>query len=67
MVLPKPSVSPASNPDYDQYYDRLNASLYASVSTSPGQSGTADGYLLEAKELEFYHKKLQKKGKNNKQ
>jgi len=41
--------------------------LYAALSTSPGQSGTADGYILEAKELEFYHKKMQKKGKSNKQ
>jgi len=37
--------------------------LLACISTSPGQCGRADGYLLEAKELEFYQKKIQKKGK----
>lgn len=35
--------------------------LYASISSRPGQSGRADGYILEGKELEFYLKKLQKK------
>jgi small subunit ribosomal protein S8e len=28
--------------------------LYASISSRPGQSGRADGYILEGKELEFY-------------
>lgn len=28
--------------------------LYASISSRPGQSGRADGYVLEGKELEFY-------------
>jgi len=32
--------------------------LYARISTSPGQSGTADGYILEGEELAFYLKKL---------
>jgi len=36
--------------------------LLACISTAPGQCGRADGYLLEAKELEFYQKKIQKKG-----
>lgn len=35
--------------------------LLACVSSRPGQSGRADGYILEGKELEFYQKKLQKK------
>jgi len=35
--------------------------LYAAISSRPGQSGRADGYILEGKELEFYLKKLQKK------
>ncbi|KZT04672.1 40S ribosomal protein S8 [Laetiporus sulphureus 93-53] len=32
--------------------------LYASVSSRPGQSGRADGYVLEGKELEFYLRKI---------
>jgi len=35
--------------------------ILAAVSSRPGQSGRADGYLLEGKELEFYLKKLHKK------
>ncbi|KAL6517347.1 40S ribosomal protein [Orobanche minor] len=37
--------------------------LLACISSRPGQCGRADGYILEGKELEFYMKKLQKKGK----
>lgn len=38
--------------------------LYAVISSRPGQSGRADGYVLEGKELEFYLKKMnEKKGK----
>jgi small subunit ribosomal protein S8e len=33
------------------------------ISSRPGQSGRADGYILEGKELEFYSKKLEKKKK----
>ncbi|KAF5370806.1 hypothetical protein D9758_001961 [Tetrapyrgos nigripes] len=32
--------------------------LYASISSRPGQSGRADGYVLEGKELEFYVRKI---------
>lgn len=32
--------------------------LYAKLSTSPGQTGTADGYVLEGEELAFYTKKM---------
>jgi len=35
--------------------------LLACVSSRPGQTGRADGYVLEGRELEFYQKKLQKK------
>jgi len=35
--------------------------LYACLSSRPGQSGRADGYILESKELEFYLRKLAKK------
>jgi small subunit ribosomal protein S8e len=34
--------------------------LYARVSSRPGQSGKADGYILEGKELDFYLKKTKK-------
>ncbi|EKM81075.1 hypothetical protein AGABI1DRAFT_99162 [Agaricus bisporus var. burnettii JB137-S8] len=32
--------------------------LYARISSRPGQSGRADGYVLEGKELEFYLRKI---------
>lgn len=41
--------------------------LYAAISSRPGQSGRADGYILEGAELEFYLKKLAKKGKEKKE
>jgi small subunit ribosomal protein S8e len=37
--------------------------LYASISSRPGQSGRCDGYVLEGKELDFYLKKLSLKKK----
>ena len=45
--------------------DQLNGGrLLAAISSRPGQSGRADGYILEGKELEFYQRQLnQKKGK----
>ena len=33
----------------------------ACISSRPGQSGRADGYLLEGRELEFYLRKLERK------
>ena len=35
--------------------------LLACISTRPGQTGKADGYILEGEELSFYKKKLEKK------
>lgn len=35
--------------------------LYAVITSRPGQSGRADGYILEGKELEFYLKKIKHK------
>ena len=35
--------------------------LYACLSSRPGQSGRADGYILEGKELDFYAKALKKR------
>lgn len=47
----------------DQAIDDSFAStrLLACISSRPGQSGRADGYILEGKELEFYSKMLKKK------
>merc|ERR1711879_1122260 len=36
-------------------------SLLCRITSRPGQSGRADGYILEGRELEFYSKKLPKK------
>mmetsp|Transcript_54363 Transcript_54363/g.122106 ORF Transcript_54363/g.122106 Transcript_54363/m.122106 type:complete len:208 (-) Transcript_54363:58-681(-) len=38
--------------------------LLAAIASRPGQSGHADGYILEGEELTFYKKKLEKKKKN---
>jgi len=39
--------------------EQFNAGrLFAVISSRPGQTGRADGYILEGKELEFYNKKL---------
>ncbi|KAJ1917671.1 ribosomal protein S8A [Mycoemilia scoparia] len=35
--------------------------IYAIITSRPGQSGRADGYILEGKELDFYLSHLQKK------
>ncbi|KAJ3126359.1 40S ribosomal protein [Nowakowskiella sp. JEL0407] len=35
--------------------------VYARIASRPGQSGRADGYVLEGKELEFYLRKLKTK------
>jgi len=37
--------------------------LLACISSRPGQSGRADGYILEGKELDFYLRKMDKKKK----
>merc|ERR1712098_317085 len=42
----------------------MTGRVLASISSRPGQSGRADGYILEGKELEFYLRKIKaKKGK----
>ena len=42
--------------------DQINKNqILACISSRPGQSGRADGYILEGKELEFYTKKAEKK------
>ncbi|KAN0015994.1 hypothetical protein ACTFIV_009840 [Dictyostelium citrinum] len=35
--------------------------FFARITSRPGQVGKCDGYILEAKELEFYQRRLQKK------
>lgn len=35
-----------------------NGRLYAIISSRPGQSGRADGYVLEGEELAFYLRKM---------
>ena len=37
--------------------------LLACISSRPGQSGRADGYILEGRELEFYAKKIESRKK----
>ena len=37
--------------------------LLACISSRPGQTGRADGYVLEGRELEFYLKRLERKKK----
>ena len=37
--------------------------LLACIASRPGQSGRADGYILEGKELDFYVKKMEKRKK----
>ena len=39
----------------------LQGRLLACISSRPGQSGRADGYILEGEELLFYQRKLIKK------
>uniref|UniRef100_A0AC34QU83 40S ribosomal protein S8 n=1 Tax=Panagrolaimus sp. JU765 TaxID=591449 RepID=A0AC34QU83_9BILA len=42
--------------------EQFNAGrLLARISSRPGQSGRADGYILEGKELEFYLRKIRAK------
>jgi small subunit ribosomal protein S8e len=40
-----------------------NQKLLVRLTSRPGQSGRADGYVLEGKELEFYVKKIESKKK----
>ena len=47
---------------YHTFFEKLNRNrLLARITSRPGQTGRADGYLLEGKELEFYVKKIEKK------
>lgn len=44
------------DPKLDEQF--ASGRLLACISSRPGQSGRADGYILEGKELEFYQRKL---------
>eukprot|EP00745_Piridium_sociabile_P002106 TRINITY_DN112542_c0_g1_i1.p1 TRINITY_DN112542_c0_g1~~TRINITY_DN112542_c0_g1_i1.p1 ORF type:complete len:235 (-),score=32.73 TRINITY_DN112542_c0_g1_i1:172-822(-) len=44
--------------------DFASGRVIASIASRPGQSGRADGYILEGAELSFYKRKLEKKKKN---
>lgn len=39
----------------------VSGRLLACISSRPGQSGRADGYILEGKELEFYSRMLKRR------
>ena len=41
-----------------------NGRLLASISSRPGQTGRVDGYILEARELDFYQRQLARKKKS---
>jgi small subunit ribosomal protein S8e len=48
--------------------DQFNTGrLYACIASRPGQSGRADGYVLEGPELAFYLRKMQKTKKGKKE
>merc|ERR1712186_277036 len=42
----------------------MTGRVLAAISSRPGQSGRADGYILEGKELEFYLRKIKAKKGN---
>jgi small subunit ribosomal protein S8e len=44
--------------DVNLEHQFVKGRLYACISSRPGQSGRADGYILEGKELEFYMRKM---------
>merc|ERR1712226_1182732 len=45
----------------------MTGRVLAAISSRPGQSGRADGYILEGKELEFYLRKIKAKKETSKQ
>ena len=50
--------------DQKEVIEQLAAGkILACISSRPGQSGRADGYILEDEELAFYHKKINQKKK----
>ena len=50
--------------EQEDVIDQLaSGKILACISSRPGQSGRADGYILEDEELAFYHKKINQKKK----
>ncbi len=49
------------DPKLAEQFNQLR--LLACISSRPGQSGRADGYILEGRELEFYAKKIESRKK----
>ncbi|TPX36122.1 hypothetical protein SmJEL517_g01591 [Synchytrium microbalum] len=47
------------DPNLDEQF--VTGRIYACLSSRPGQSGRADGYILEGKELDFYLRKIRMK------
>ena len=63
-VLAKLQKRQASIVEQKEVIEQLaSGKLLARISSRPGQSGRADGYLLEDEELAFYHKKINQKKK----
>jgi small subunit ribosomal protein S8e len=44
------------DPKLEEYFG--SGRLLARISSSPGQCGRADGYVLEGQELQFYLKRI---------
>lgn len=57
LLLCPPTQEADFRPDFNVRFSLLTAA----VSSRPGQSGRADGYILEGKELEFYLRKIKSK------
>ncbi|CAM9591398.1 unnamed protein product [Chrysoparadoxa australica] len=61
--LAKRQATRTLDPALDEQF--ASGRLLAKISSRPGQCGRCDGYILEGKELEFYHRQLhRKKGKH---
>ena len=63
-VIAKVQKRQASIVEQKEVIEQLaSGKILARVSSRPGQSGRADGYILEDEELSFYHKKINQKKK----
>ena len=63
-VIAKVQKRQASIVEQKEVIEQLaSGKILARISSRPGQSGRADGYILEDEELSFYHKKINQKKK----
>ena len=63
-VIDKVQKRQASIVEQKEVIEQLaSGKILARISSRPGQSGRADGYILEDEELSFYHKKINQKKK----